>query len=416
MFFQKIIVQNQQPDLLNLTHDSTQIFTTLAQLLVGLLTLIALSGMSITAYAATAVGGITPPELNNTAYVLMDFDTGEILAQKNADQPLPPASLTKMMTSYIIEQKLESGELKEDDQVLMSENAWCRGSSKQSCMYVPVNKHAKVIDMLRGIIIQSGNDASTAMAEHIAGDVSAFAGLMNAEAKKLGMNHTHFVNATGMPADGHQASAHDLAILARAIIANSSKYYPIYAEKSFTYNKITQANRNALLFTDNTVDGLKTGHTNAAGFCLVASSKRGDMRLISVIMGTDSMKERANQSRALLNWGFGHFDTKVIAPNNQYLQKVPVWFGKIDETTLTAKGDLKVLVPVTQTDAITTQVDVPASLDAPIDAGKEVGTLNAMLNGQVVASVPVQTVDTIPEAGFFSRMWDHIKKFFTSVF
>ena len=284
-------------------------------------------GVSVSMSAMMASAAIQPPEMENTAYVLMDYNTGEILAQKNANQALPPASLTKMMTSYIIEQRLASGDLKEDEQVLMSPNAWCRGSSSQSCMYVPVNKTASVIDMLRGIIIQSGNDASKAMAEHIAGSEASFAILMNEQAEKLGMKNTHFVNSTGMPDEGHQASALDLAILSRAIIKNSGDYYGLYSEKEFTYNGITQGNRNALLATDPTVDGLKTGHTDAAGYCLAASSNRDGMRLISVIMGTESQQARADQSRELLNWGFGHFTTVTKAPAGQFVSKVPVWFG-----------------------------------------------------------------------------------------
>ena len=259
------------------------------RLMVG--TFVAASFFATTVQANAA---IQQPELDNSAFILIDYDTGTVLAQKNAAQPFPPASLTKMMTSYIIEQRLLSGALKENEPVLMTPEAWCKGSSEESCMYVPVNTTAPVIDMLKGIIIQSGNDASKAMAQHIGGSETTFADLMNEEAKKIGMTHTHFMNATGMPQEGHQASAEDLAKLAQAIIKNSKKYYPIYSQKQFTYNGITQGNRNALLFTDPTVDGLKTGHTDEAGYCLVASSKRGDMRLISVIMGTKSAQERAD--------------------------------------------------------------------------------------------------------------------------
>lgn len=214
---------------------------------------------------AGANTGITPPELDNKAYVLMDYDTGVILAQKNADTPLPPASLTKMMTDYILEQKLLNGEIKEDTPIKMSENAWCRGSGTQSCMYVELNDSAHAIDMLRGIIIQSGNDASKAVAEHIAGSEAAFATLMNEEAKKLGMTNTVFSNATGMPAPNHASGAKDLAVLSKAIIKNSGKYYPIYSEKEYTYNKIKQGNRNTLL-SDPTVDGLKTRTHRRIGF------------------------------------------------------------------------------------------------------------------------------------------------------
>ena len=255
----------------------------------------------------TAVAG-GAPALPAKAWLLMDFDSGEVLASANPDEPLPPASLTKMMTSFLVEQALRSGKLKKDDLVTVSQNAWCRGSSTESCMYLPLNSQATVIDILRGIIIQSGNDASKAIAEHMAGSEEGFAKLMNAEAKRLGMTHTNFVNATGLPDPAHKSSARDLAILARAIIRDSADYYPIYAEREFKYNGIKQGNRNALLYTDPTVDGLKTGHTEEAGYCLVTSSKRNGMRLITVILNTNSAQARADETRTLLGWGFSNFE------------------------------------------------------------------------------------------------------------
>ena len=338
------------------------------------------------------------------------------MAQKNAAQPFPPASLTKMMTSYIIEQRLLSGALKENEPILMTPEAWCKGSSEESCMYVPVNTTAPVIDMLKGIIIQSGNDASKAMAQHIGGSETTFADLMNEEAKKIGMTHTHFMNATGMPQEGHQASAEDLAKLAQAIIKNSKKYYPIYSQKQFTYNGITQGNRNALLFTDPTVDGLKTGHTDEAGYCLVASSKRGDMRLISVIMGTKSPQERADQSRNLLNWGFSNFATKIAAPAQKNYGSVPVNFGAVDKVNVVSKGNLQVLVPKLDQEKISTVVNLPADVKAPLAQGQEVGKLVAMLNGKPVASVPLVAETQVQEAGIFKRMWQHIVLFFKGLF
>ncbi|MEZ7500960.1 D-alanyl-D-alanine carboxypeptidase family protein [Psychrobacter sp. Arc29] len=373
-------------------------------------------GVSISMSAVMANAAIQPPEMDNTAYVLMDYNTGEILGQKNANESLPPASLTKMMTSYIIEQRLASGDLKEDDQVLMSQNAWCRGSSSQSCMYVPVNKTASVIDMLRGIIIQSGNDASKAMAEHIAGSEASFAILMNEQAQKLGMENSHFVNSTGMPAEGHQASALDLAKLARAIVKNSGDYYSIYSEKEFTYNGITQGNRNALLATDPTVDGLKTGHTDAAGYCLVASSNRDGMRLISVIMGTKSQQARADQSRELLNWGFGHFTTVTKAPAGQFVSKVPVWFGEADEVELATGDNLQILTSKTQKNKITTVVDIPDSLEAPIKKGQEIGKMMAVIDGKAVASVPIIATNDVAQSGFLSRTWQHIVRWAQNMF
>jgi D-alanyl-D-alanine carboxypeptidase (penicillin-binding protein 5/6) len=263
----------------------------------------------------TAVAG-GAPALAAKAWLLMDFDSGEVLASANPDEPLPPASLTKMMTSYLVEQALRSGKLKKTDLVTVSQNAWCRGSSTESCMYLPLNSQATVIDILRGIIIQSGNDASKAIAEHMGGSEEGFAKLMNAEAKRLGMTHTNFVNATGLPDPAHKASARDLAILARAIIRDSADYYPIYAEREFKFNNIKQGNRNALLYTDPTVDGLKTGHTEDAGYCLVTSSKRNGMRLITVILNTSSAQARADQTRTLLGWGFGNFEKATpIQPN-----------------------------------------------------------------------------------------------------
>ncbi len=373
-------------------------------------------GVSVSMSAVMANAAIQPPEMDNTAYILMDYSTGEILAQKNADEPLPPASLTKMMTSYIIEQRLSSGDLSEDEQVLMSKNAWCRGSSTQSCMYVPVNKTASVIDMLRGIIIQSGNDASKAMAEHIAGSETSFAILMNEQAKSLGMQHSNFVNSTGMPDVGHEASAHDLAILARAIIKNSGKYYNLYAEKEFTYNGITQGNRNALLTTDSTVDGLKTGHTDAAGYCLVASSNRNDMRLISVIMGTKSQQARADQSRELLNWGFGHFTTVTEAPAGQFVSKLPVWFGGADEVELITGDNLQILTTKTQKNKITTVVDIPDSIEAPIKKGQPIGKMMAVIDGKTIASVPIVAASDVEQSGFLSRMWQHVMRWSQSLF
>ena len=372
--------------------------------------------VSISMSAVVANAAIQPPEMDNTAYVLMDYNTGEILAQKNANEALPPASLTKMMTSYIIEQRLASGDLKEDEQVLMSPNAWCRGSSSQSCMYVPVNKTASVIDMLRGIIIQSGNDASKAMAEHIAGSEASFAILMNEQAQKIGMENSNFVNATGMPDEGHLASALDLSKLARAIIKNSGDYYSIYAEKEFTYNGITQGNRNALLITDPTVDGLKTGHTDAAGYCLVASSNREGMRLISVIMGTKSQQARADQSRELLNWGFGHFTTVTKAPAGQFVSKLPVWFGEADEVELATGDNLQILTSKTQKNKITTVVDIPESLEAPIKKGQEVGKMMAVIDGKAVASVPIIATNDIEQSGFMSRTWEHIVRWVKNLF
>lgn len=372
-----------------------------------------LIGITGTAQAVTIMP--SPPTLNNKAYVLMDYESGQVLAASNPDQQLPPASLTKMMTSFIIEQKLMAGQLKEDEAVRMNESAWCRGSSTESCMYVPLNGTATVLEMLRGIIIQSGNDASKAMAEHIAGNEGAFAELMNAEAKRLGMHNTHFMNATGLPMEGHFSSALDMAILARAIIKDSSKYYPIYSEKEFTFNNIKQGNRNALLYTDPSVDGLKTGHTEAAGYCLVSSSKRGSMRLVSAIMGTASMDERAKQSRELLSWGFGNFETANVRPAGQSLATTPVWFGQTDQVSVGLANHLVVTLPRGQANQIKTQININPDLKAPIQKGQVVGKLLATLDGKTISEQPLVALQPVEEAGFFARLLDHLKIFFAKL-
>ena len=365
-------------------------------------------------YAATVLSA--PPEHNNKAYVLMDYETGQILASKNEDQALAPASMTKMMTSYIIEQKLLNGELTEDEKVRMNESAWCRGSSTESCMYVPLNGTATALEMLRGIIIQSGNDASKAMAEHIAGNEGTFAHMMNQEAKRIGMVNTQFMNATGMPAEGHVSTAKDMATLAQHIIKDSSKYYPIYAEKEFTFNGIKQGNRNALLYTDPSVDGLKTGHTNEAGYCLTTSAKRGPMRLISVIFGAPSMQERATQTRDLLAWGYANFETKNVQAANQLLAKSKVWFGKENEVQIGLAEDFNVTMPKGKADAIKTQLVVQPKLTAPLKQGQVVGKYVATLDGKVIAEKPLVALQAVEEAGFFARMLDHIKQFFSNLF
>lgn len=373
-----------------------------------------LTGWSLSAIAATIIP--SPPVLDNKSYVLMDYDSGQILASSNPDLQLPPASLTKMMTSFLVEQNLLSGRLKETDPVLMNESAWCRGSSSESCMYVPLNSSASVMDMLRGIVIQSGNDASKAMAEHIAGNEGAFAEVMNGEAKRIGMKNTHYMNATGLPMDGHYSSAMDSAILARNIISSSAKYYPIYSEKWFTYNNIKQGNRNALLFTDPSVDGLKTGHTDEAGYCQVTSAKRGSMRLISAVFGTPSMNERAGQTRALLSYGFTNFETTALRPAAQSLATTPIWLGKTDTLNVGLTDAMKVTLPRGQAAQVQTSLSILPNLTAPIKKGQVVGKVIATLSGKTLAERSLVALEPIEEAGFFSRMMDHIKMFFSKLF
>jgi serine-type D-Ala-D-Ala carboxypeptidase (penicillin-binding protein 5/6) len=363
---------------------------------------------SAPAAGQTAVAG-GPPALPAKAWLLMDFDSGEVLASANPDEPLPPASLTKMMTSFLVEQALRSGKLKKDDLVTVSQNAWCRGSSTESCMYLPLNSQATVIDILRGIIIQSGNDASKAIAEHMAGSEEGFAKLMNAEAQRLGMTHTHFVNATGLPDPAHKASARDLAILARAIIRDSADYYPIYAEREFKYNNIKQGNRNALLYTDPTVDGLKTGHTADAGYCLVTSSKRNGMRLISVILNTNSAQARADQTRTLLGWGFGNFEKATIQPS-AVVTTAKVNFGKADTVAASLGSPWTVTVPRGQ--QVQTSVQLKSDLEAPVIKGAVIGKVVASSNGKPVGEAPLVAQVEVERAGLLLRTWQHVAKWF----
>ncbi|MEO6699216.1 MAG: D-alanyl-D-alanine carboxypeptidase family protein [Paraperlucidibaca sp.] len=357
-----------------------------------------------------------PPVLDNKSSILIDFASGQVLTDNNSDMPVEPASLTKMMTSYIVERALDSGRLKETDMVGVSEHAWCRGSSSESCMYLPLNGQASVIDMLRGVIIQSGNDASKALAEHMAGSEPAFAEIMNAEAKRLGMKNTHFMNATGLPDPAHVTTARDMAILARAIIKDSNKYYPIYSEKSFTYNGIKQGNRNALLYTDPTVDGLKTGHTNAAGYCLVASSQRSTMRLIAAVMGTTSMQARADQVRALLNWGFSSYESVTPMKAGTVLSDAPVWFGVADSVKVGLAEDLSLTLPRGKKDAVEAKTRLQPELDAPIAKGQVVGEVVVSVDGKVVATQPLVALEAVEEANVVVRLWHYLKRFLTNLF
>ena len=351
-----------------------------------------------------------PPALPAKAWLLMDFDSGQVLASANADEALPPASLTKMMTSYIVEQALRSGKLKPTDLVSVSQNAWCRGSSTESCMYLPLNSQATVIDLLRGIIIQSGNDASKAIAEHMAGSEAGFAKLMNAEAQRLGMAHTQFANPTGLPDPVHKSSARDLAILARAIIKDGAEYYPIYAEREFKYNGIKQGNRNALLYTDPSVDGLKTGHTEEAGYCLVTSSKRNDMRLITVILNTHSPQARADQTRAMLGWGFSSFEKTTPIQPNAVVATAKVSFGKADTVAAVLGSPWLLTVPRGQ--QVQTTVELQPGLEAPIAKGAVIGKVIATSNGKPVGETPLVAQTEVERSGWLLRAWQHLAKLF----
>lgn len=344
------------------------------------------------------------PSVAATSYYLIDFDSGRILAEKEADKRLEPASLTKIMTVYVIFRELKSGHLTLDEKVTISQNAWETGGSK---MFVEVNKQVRVEDLLQGEIIQSGNDASVALAEHVAGSEETFATMMNEQAARLGMNNTHFVNSTGLPAENHYSSAHDLAILAQALIREFPDYYRWNSQKEFTYNNITQQNRNLLLWRDPSVDGVKTGHTDQAGYCLVASAKREDMRLISVIMGSASPNARANDSLSLLNYGFRFFETHKLYQANTSLAEARVRKGVTSKLNVGLAEDMFVTAPRKHFSELKAETQVDA-LMAPINQGDTVGSVRVMLGNDVVANKPLVALTTVEQGGIFRRLYDAV--------
>lgn len=355
----------------------------------------------------------SPPQLAATGYLLIDADTGDVIVEQNADERLPPASLTKMMTSYIVSDELARGRIGAEDMVNISVKAWRMGGSK---MFIREGTQVAVKDLLLGIIVQSGNDASVAMAEHISGSEEAFVDVMNQKAVLMGMRSTNFENSTGWPAEGHLTTARDLALLARAVINDHPEHYTLYREKYFVWNNIRQPNRNLLLFRDETVDGLKTGHTEEAGYCLVASAKRGDMRLIAVVMGTKSEEARAAETQKLLSYGFRYYETKSLYSQGQAINTSRVWKGKTDSVTYGVASDVRFTLQRGRQDDLQANIDMPKVLTAPIDVGQKLGVLTITLDDKVVTEVPVVALEAVEEAGFFARMLDGIKLFFRNLF
>jgi D-alanyl-D-alanine carboxypeptidase (penicillin-binding protein 5/6) len=353
------------------------------------------------------------PQLAASSYILLDARSGKVLMEHNADEPLPPASLTKMMTSYIASLEILRGQIKEEDLVLVSEKAWRKGGSK---MFIEVGNQVKVIDLLRGIIIQSGNDASIAMAEHIAGSEEAFADLMNSHARRLGMDNTHFENSTGWPAEGHLSTARDMATMAKAIIRDDPEHYKIYKEKEFVWNGIRQPNRNLMLWRDSTVDGLKTGHTEEAGYCLVASAERDGMRLVSVAMGTSSEQARAAETQKMLTWGFRFFETKTFYEPGQVLSQARVWAGVENEVALGLADGLVMTMPKGQAEKLEAGITMNSTIKAPINAGDVLGQVEVKLGEEVLHSAPLVALADVEQAGLFGRLWDNIRLFFYGLF
>ena len=354
-----------------------------------------------------------PPQLAATAYLAMDAITGDILVESGADGRFAPASLTKMMTSYIVEHEIAEGNVAETDLVPISVKAWKTPGSR---MFVREGTQVLLGDLLRGVIIQSGNDASVALAEYIAGSEEAFADLMNQHARRLGLKNTNFENATGLPADNHYSSPRDLALIARALIQDFPDQYAIYAEKYFTYNDIKQPNRNRLLWRDSTVDGVKTGHTEEAGFCLVASALRDDMRVISVVLGTTSDEARAAESQKLLSYAFRFFRTFPLYKAGDALNTAEIWKGSTDQVGLGLAEDLAVTIPRGKEDQLAAVLDLPNIIEAPLAQGQQVGSLRVSLAGEMLREVPLVSLQPVAEADFVTKIWHSIVLFFKGLF
>ncbi len=358
---------------------------------------------------ATAIPPAPAPRAY-TAWVVLDAASGEVLAGENVDAPLEPASITKVMTSYVIAAEMAAGKLKPDDQVMMSENAWRKGGAGTDGSYsgFEVNKTAPLVEMEKGMVVQSGNDAAIALAEHVAGSEEAFATLMNHYAQRIGMKNTRFANATGLPQEGHYASARDLALLGRALARDFPEVYGYNSLKEFTVGPITQPNRNLLLWRDNSVDGIKTGHTSSAGYCLMASAKRGDQRLITVILGGSSEEQRATDSLALLNWGFRFYESHSLYTPDKPVATQKVWKGAADSVQLGVASPLIISLPRGSYPQMKSSMDVPTTLVAPIEKGQEIGSVKITLNDKVIASAPLVAMEAVEAGGFFRRLWHEI--------
>lgn len=360
----------------------------------------------------------SPPQVAAQAYILVDAHSGAVLAEHNADLPLPPASLTKMMTSYLVANEIAAGRISDSDMVPVSRNAWSQNPIfvGSSLMWIEPGKDVSVEDLQRGIVISSGNDACVAVAEYIAGTESAFAEMMNAQAEALGMVDTYYVNSHGLPHPEHTTTARDLATLAIAIIRNHPEHYAIYKEREFTYNDIRQYNRNTLMAEDPTVDGLKTGHTEEAGYGLVASAERRGMRLVSVVLGTKSKNARKNETRGLLNYGFRYFETTRVFEPGQELDTARVWKGREDYVPVGLLEGAVLTLPRGKSKLLTTVVEVPGNLVAPLAVGDEVGTVQLTLDGETVFRAPLAALEAVEPGGFFARLWDSILMWIAKLF
>ncbi len=361
--------------------------------------------LSVSFAGAPVVPNPAAPQIAAKSYILVDFDSGIPLAEGNADERLPPASITKLMTSYVLFNELASGNVRLDDEVLISERAWRMVGSRS---FIEVNTRVPVEALLRGMIVQSGNDAAVALAEHVAGSEEVFAQVMNQYAQKLGMYNTNYTNATGLPDPDLYTTSRDIATLAVAMIRDFPEYYRWYSEKEYTYNNITQHNRNRLLWRDETVDGLKTGHTEAAGYCLAASAKRGDMRLISVVLGTRSENVRAQETSKLLNYGFRFFESHQLYPAGHVVTQSRVWKGSDKQLEVGVQQALHVLVPRGRYEHLAATVHLTSPIIAPVTAGTALGEVEIRLNNDVIATQTLVAMQDIPTGSMWRRFVDAI--------
>ncbi|MEZ8027042.1 D-alanyl-D-alanine carboxypeptidase [Enterovibrio norvegicus] len=385
----------------------------------SLLRSLVLSTAVLASASAVAAPSVVPdaPQIAAKGYVLMDYNSGKVLAENNAYERLNPASLTKMMTSYVIGQEVERGNISLEDDVVISKNAWAKNFPGSSKMFIEVGTTVSVADLNRGIIIQSGNDACVAMAEHVAGSEDSFVDLMNGWAKTLGMKDTHYANSHGLDHDELYSTPYDLALLGQALIRDVPEEYRIYEEKSFTYNGITQYNRNGLLWDKSmNVDGIKTGHTDKAGYNLVSSATEGKMRLIAVVMGTNSANARKAESKKLLNYGFRFFETVAPHKANETFVTEKVWMGDTDQVALGVSEDTYVTLPRGKARDLEASFVLEKTLEAPIVKGDVVGKLYYQVDGEDIAEYPLVALNNVQEGGLFSRLMDYIIMFFKSLF
>ncbi|EJG1804280.1 TPA: serine hydrolase [Vibrio parahaemolyticus] len=378
-----------------------------------------LTGLATFSHFAFAAPTVVPnaPELSSRGYVLMDYHTGKVLVERDADKRLNPASLTKLMTAYVAGQEVNAGNISLDDQVIISRNAWAKNFPDSSKMFIEVNTSVSLSDLYRGLVVQSGNDASVAIAEHVAGSEAGFVSLMNSWASQLGLTNSSFTNPHGLDSDGLYSTPHDIAKLGQAIIRDLPDIYPMYSETSFTYNGITQYNRNGLLRDRSmNVDGMKTGYTSGAGYSLATSATNGDMRLIAVVMGAKSQSVRESESKQLLSYGFRFYDTLMPTAAGTDIANARVWMGQKDELKVGVNRDVYLTLPKGDVNKLKAEVEYNGDLLAPIAQDQVVGTLLYKVDGKVVKETELVALEPVEEGGIFKRIMDWFKRLVASWF